>query len=177
MSHFCLPALTAVLIAGGALGVAGCGEGGPATVHTAAATSSPATASPSTTASRSTAASGSPRWPSPRPGKGPSATSIVGTWSVYPAPTPGGHSSDQRFIVAVDPGEHTGTWQLGSGCTGTLRLKDISGGYHHFYRIAGGNAGCAPLGVDCLTRDGAQMADVFIAGSGAGFNTYMRRVS
>ena len=34
-------------------------------------------------------------------------------------------------------------------------------------RVAGANAGCAALGVDCLKRVGAQMADVFVPDSGA----------
>jgi hypothetical protein len=97
------------------------------------------------------------------------STSIVGTWS--------GHVSRQRFVVVVNRGERAGTWRLGSRCAGTLRLKDISGGYHHYYRLAGATTGCAPLGVDCLKRAGAQMVDVFVPNAGgADTNVMFRRI-
>jgi len=106
------------------------------------------------------------------------AKSIVGTWSGYITPSPGSHASRQRFFVVVDPGERAGRWRIGARCSGTLSLENISDGYHHFYRLAGANAGCAPLGVDCLKRAGAQVEDVFSSGSGWGDSTiYLRRVS
>ena len=99
------------------------------------------------------------------------ATSIVGTWSGNLTPSPGGHAWRQRFTVVVNPGERGGTWRIGPQCAGTLRLKDISGGYHHYYRVAGAHAGCAPPGVDCLKRAGAQMVDVFVSNSGTANST------
>jgi hypothetical protein len=99
------------------------------------------------------------------------ATSIVGTWSGSLTTSPEGHASRQRFTVVVNPGERGGAWRIGPQCSGTLRLKDISGGYHHYYRAAGAHAGCAPLGVDCLKRAGAQMVDVFVSNSGTANST------
>jgi hypothetical protein len=107
----------------------------------------------------------------------PRATSIVGTWTGY-APSTGSQASRQRFTVVVDRGERAGTWRIGTRCAGTLRLKNISDGYHHFYRLAGAIAGCAPLGVDCLKRAGAQMEDDFSrADSAWGGIVDLRRVS
>lgn len=78
-------------------------------------------------------------------------------------------------MVVVYRGERAGTWRIGSRCPGTLRLKDISDGYHHYYRVAGSNAGCAPLGIDCLKRAGAQMVDVFVANSATADSTIQFR--
>jgi hypothetical protein len=112
------------------------------------------------------------------PASAPRATSIVGTWSGYISPSPGSHASRQRFIIVVDRGERAGTWRIGARCAGTLRLKNISNGYHHFYRQAGAIAGCAPLGIDCLKRAGAQMEDEFSSDSAWGGDTVkLRRVS
>jgi hypothetical protein len=100
------------------------------------------------------------------PANAPSAGSIVGTWSGYLTPPSGTHASRQRFMVVIDPGERRGTWRTSSTCAGTLRLKDISYGYHHYYRVAGLHPGCAAPGIDCLKRSGAQMADVFVPNAG-----------
>lgn len=69
-------------------------------------------------------------------------------------------------MVVIDPGERRGTWRTSSTCAGTLRLKDISDGYHHYYRVAGAHPGCAAPGIDCLKRSGAQMVDVFVPNAG-----------
>jgi hypothetical protein len=110
------------------------------------------------------------------PVNAPSDRSIVGTWSGYITPSPGGGASRKRFMIVVARGERGGTWRIGLRCAGTLRLKDISSGYHHFYRMAGANAGCAALGVDCLKRVGAQMVDVFVPDSGPDDSVNLRRV-
>jgi len=75
-------------------------------------------------------------------------------------------SDTRRFTIVVARGERAGTWRIGLRCAGTLRLKDISSGYHHYYRVAGANGGCAALGIDCLKCVGAQIADVFVPDSG-----------
>lgn len=107
----------------------------------------------------------------------PPAMSIVGTWSGHLTP-PGTHASRQRFIVVIDPRERRGTWRTSSTCAGTLRLKDISYGYHHYYRVAGAHPGCAAPGIDCLKRSGAQMVDVFVPNAGGGhIDGTFRRVS
>lgn len=106
----------------------------------------------------------------------PSARSIVGTWSGHIARFPGRGASGHRFMIVVARGERKGTWRIGLRCAGTLRLKDVSSGYHHYYRMAGRNGGCAALGVDCLKRVGAQMVDVFVPDSGADDTVKLRRV-
>lgn len=93
-------------------------------------------------------------------------TSIVGTWSGQLTSSSGGLASARRFTFVVYPGERRGTWQTSSTCAGTLRLKNISDGYHHFYRVAGAHRGCVAPGVDCLRRDGARMDDEFTSNSG-----------
>jgi phage gp37-like protein len=110
------------------------------------------------------------------PVNAPSARSIVGTWSGHITRFPGSGASRQRFAIVVARGERAGTWRIGLRCAGTLRLKDISNGYHHYYRVAGANAGCAALGVDCLKRVGAQMVDVFVPHSGPDDSVNLRRV-
>jgi len=110
------------------------------------------------------------------PVNAPSARSIVGTWSGHITRFPGSDASRQRFAIMVARGERAGTWRIGSRCAGTLRLKNISSGYHHYYRAAGANAGCAALGVDCLKRVGAQMVDVFVPDSGPNDSVNLRRV-
>jgi hypothetical protein len=87
----------------------------------------------------------------------PSAVSLVGKWKGQ-LETPGDRVS---FQVSVNKGQRTGTWRTSSTCSGTLRLKNISDGYHHYYRVAGKNRGCAPPGVDCLKRQGAKVLDWF----------------
>jgi hypothetical protein len=79
-------------------------------------------------------------------------------------------------MIAVARGEQGGTWRIGLRCGGTLRLKDISYGFHHYYRVAGANHGCAALGVDCLKRVGGQMVDVFVPDSGPQDSVNLRRV-
>lgn len=103
-------------------------------------------------------------------------TSIVGTWS-GPVSSPGSQGSSQRFVIVVDRGEQAGTWQIGRGCAGTLRLKNISDGFHHYYRVARANAGCAQPGIDCLERSGNQMVDVFMPNSGKDVPYTLRRVA
>ncbi len=94
------------------------------------------------------------------------STSIVGTWSGYLTPASGSHASRQRLTVVVDRGERAGTWRISARCAGTLRLDDISNGFHHYYRVAGAHPNCAPLGVDCLKRVGARIVDWFVSNSG-----------
>jgi hypothetical protein len=106
----------------------------------------------------------------------PSARSIVGTWSGLITPFPGSGASRQRLTVVIAAGERGGIWRIGSRCAGTLRLKDVSSGYHHYYRVAGANAGCAALGVDCLKRVGTDMVDVFVPDSGPYDSVNLRRV-
>jgi hypothetical protein len=90
---------------------------------------------------------------------------IVGTWSGDLTPSKGSDAASQPFVAWVNRSETAGWWRTGPRCGGTLRLKDISDGFHHYYRL-GGDAGCAPPGIDCFKRDGARMMDVFVSSSG-----------
>jgi hypothetical protein len=158
-----------------ALAAAGCGSQADQSSTTTAPTvrAAPARAvavvvadqSSTTTATTVRAApAGAVSWAGPV--NAPSAGSIVGTWSGHLTPPPGTHASRQRFIVVIDPGERRGTWRTSSTCAGTLRLKDISYGYHHYYRVAGAHPGCAAPGIDCLKRSGARMVDAFVPNAG-----------
>lgn len=91
-------------------------------------------------------------------------------------PFPGSGASRQRVTIVVARGERRGMWRIGLRCAGTLRLKDISSGYHHYHRVGGANGACAALGVDCLKRVGAQMVDVFVPDSGPDDSVNLRRV-
>ena len=166
-----------VAIAAAALGLAGAGCGSQAhqssTTTTTTVRAAPARAvafvgahqsSTSTTTTVRAARASAVSWAGPV--NAPSAGSIVGTWSGHLTPPPGSHASRQRFTVVIDPGERRGTWRTTSTCAGTLRLKDISYGYHHYYRVAGAHPGCAAPGIDCLKRSGAQMVDAFVPNAG-----------
>jgi hypothetical protein len=151
-----------------ALAGAGCGSESSTTTRTS---------SQSSTTTRTTviaAPAAAVSWAGPV--NAPSARSIVGAWSGHIRPFPGSGASRRRFMIVVARGERRGTWRIGLRCAGTLRLKDISSGYHHYYRVAGANAGCAALGVDCLKRVGAQMIDVFVPDSGPDDSINLRRV-
>ena len=154
-----------VAIAATALALAGAGCGSQAYQS-----------STTTTTTVRAAPAGAVSWSGPV--NAPSARSIVGTWSGHLTPPPGTHASPQRFMVVIDPGERRGTWRTSSTCAGTLRLKDISYGYHHYYRVAGAHPGCAAPGIDCLKRSGAQMVDVFVPNAGGqDIDGTFRRVS
>jgi hypothetical protein len=104
--------------------------------------------------------------------------SIVGKWSGQLAAPPGSHQARQHFTFVVYKGERRGTWRVGPRCSGTLRLKDISNGYHHYYRLTSKNPGCVAHGIDCFKRAGAKMLDVFVPTSGkAQIAGQFRRIS
>jgi hypothetical protein len=90
---------------------------------------------------------------------------IVGTWSGDLMASPGNPAPPQPFFAVVDASQRTGSWRTGPHCAGTLRLKDISHGFRHYYRVMGANPGCAPAGIDCFKRDGPRMEDVFVSSS------------
>jgi len=158
-----------------ALAAAGCGSQADqsSTTTTTAVRAAPAHAvavvvaeQPSTTTATTVRAApaGAVSWAGPV--NAPSAASIVGTWSGHLTAPPGTDASRQRFLLVIDPGERRGTWRTSSTCAGTLRLKDVSYGYHHYYRVAGAHPGCAAPGIDCLKRSGARMVDVFVPNAG-----------
>jgi len=87
-------------------------------------------------------------------------TKIVGTWTG----TIEGDGAPEHLTVTVNKKERTGTWSVSSSCYGTLALKNISEGFHHFNRIAATGATCSGGsggGVDCLKRDGSLLYDEY----------------
>jgi hypothetical protein len=99
-------------------------------------------------------------------------TRLVGTWSGTL------ESSGEQLTLTVAPRERTGTWKLSPTCYGTLALESISGGYHHYNRIASPQAACTAGGVDCVWREGSsQVLDLYVPAEGAessGLLTRMR---
>ncbi len=99
------------------------------------------------------------------------STRIVGQWSGTMLPNTGSRVRAHRLTVVVDSGERAGTWRVSARCRGTLRLKDISDGYHHYTEIPARGTTCAGGGVDCLMRVGAHVLDEFVSRPGTNQNT------
>lgn len=99
-------------------------------------------------------------------GAAANAGPLVGTWRGTMAARDGSHAVRHRLTIVVDRGERAGTWTVGPQCRGTLRLKDLSYGFHHYTEIAAPHTRCAGGGEDCLKRVGAQMLDVFVSAPG-----------
>ena len=98
-------------------------------------------------------------------------TRIVGRWTGIMKPNTRSHARAHRLTVVVYSGERAGTWSVNARCRGTLRLHDISNGYHHYTEIAAAGTSCAGGGVDCLKRVGAQVVDEFVSRPGTDQNT------
>jgi hypothetical protein len=98
-------------------------------------------------------------------------TRIVGRWTGIMKPDAGSHVRAHRLTVVVYGGERAGTWAVSARCRGTLRLHDISDGYHHYTEIAASGTNCAGGGVDCLKRVGAQVQDEFVSRPGTSQDT------
>lgn len=94
------------------------------------------------------------------------STKISGTW----AGTIQG-SSSQKLTVEVNNGERKGTWSVSASCHGTLSLKNISNGFHHFNRVVASGATCDDAGVDCLKRDGSQLLDEYQSNGDTSWST------
>lgn len=99
-------------------------------------------------------------------------TQIVGKWTGTLKSTSG---SASRLTVTVAKGELEGTWYVSDTCHGTLKLKDISNGFHHYYRIAVNGASCPAGGVDCLERDGAGVLDEYVNADNVETDGVLRR--
>jgi hypothetical protein len=98
-------------------------------------------------------------------------TRLVGTWSGTL------ESSGEQLTLTVAPRERSGTWKLSPTCYGTLALESISGGYHHYNRIASPDASCTAGGVDCLWREGSsQVLDLYVPAEGAESSGLLTRV-
>ena len=86
----------------------------------------------------------------------------------------GSAAPSEQLTVKVRSGERKGTWSVSASCHGTLVLKDISKGFHHFNRIAATGATCSGGsggGVDCLKRDGSRVLDEYAPAHSTGWNT------
>ncbi len=99
------------------------------------------------------------------------ATQITGTWT---GKIDGSAAPSEQLTIKVKSGERKGTWSVSASCHGTLVLKDISKGFHHFNRIAATGASCSGGsggGVDCLKRDGSRVLDEYAPAYSTGWNT------
>ncbi len=98
-------------------------------------------------------------------------TRLVGTWSGTL------ESSGEQLTLTISPREQSGTWSLSPTCYGTLALESISGGYHHYNRIASPAASCTSGGVDCVWREGSkQVLDLYVPAEGAESSGLLTRV-
>ncbi len=98
-------------------------------------------------------------------------TRLVGTWSGTL------ESSGEQLTLTVARREQNGTWKLSPTCYGTLALESISGGYHHYNRIAAPEASCTAGGVDCIWREGSkQVLDLYVPAEGAESSGLLTRV-
>jgi hypothetical protein len=89
--------------------------------------------------------------------------SIVGRWSGVMRPVTGSFTRPHRLTVTVNRGETAGTWRISADCRGTLVLKDISSGMHHYTEIPAAGTVCRGGGVDCLERVASHVYDIFIS--------------
>lgn len=106
------------------------------------------------------------------PGAGAGSASITGTWSgIMRPPSSSSHARVHRLTVTVNRRETAGTWVIGPKCRGTLRLHDISNGYHHYTEIAAPGTDCRGGGVDCLERVGGGVQDVFVSRPGTSLDS------
>ncbi len=99
------------------------------------------------------------------------AKQITGTWT---GKIHGSAASSERLTVEVKSGERKGTWSVSASCHGTLVLKNISGGFHHFNRIKATGATCSGRsgsGVDCLKRVGSRVLDEYAPAYSKGWDT------
>ena len=87
--------------------------------------------------------------------------SVAGTWK---GTVNGGAAPSERLTVKVNSAQTKGTWSVSASCHGTLVLKNISEGFHHFNRIEATGATCSGesgSGVDCLKREGSRLLDEY----------------
>jgi hypothetical protein len=107
------------------------------------------------------------------PGAGVAATvtSDAGTWT---GTVRGSAAPSEHLTVKVLSGERRGTWSVSASCHGTLVLKNISEGFHHFNRIAATGTTCSGgsgSGVDCLKREGSRLLDEYAPTGNEGWIT------
>ncbi len=80
---------------------------------------------------------------------------LTGTWRGVL----NGDTQKERITITVNGRESGGTWKVSASCHGALTLDSISNGYHHYRRHIARGSTCAGGDVDCLERDGANVAD------------------
>lgn len=84
---------------------------------------------------------------------------LTGTWSGVLSGTVAGMTRHERIRIVVDARETGGSWRVSASCHGTLTLDSISNGYHHYRRRLAAGSTCAGGDVDCLEREGPNVAD------------------
>ncbi len=90
-----------------------------------------------------------------------SSASLRGSWSGSIVRAPGGKGSPKRLRLVIKASQRGGSWSVSARCRGSLKLKDISNGYHHYIEQLAPRATCLGGGIDCLKRVGADVYDEF----------------
>jgi hypothetical protein len=103
---------------------------------------------------------------------------LSGTWSGL-ITGQAGVVKQQRILIVMNARESGGTWRLGAGCYGSLKLDTISGGYHHYLRTPAPGATCAGGDIDCLKLAGRNLEDEVTSHLGGRWNSSgtLRRLS
>lgn len=140
-----------------AIGLAACGSGAKASAR------KPASASGGGTYSGVTV--------SPDPHSAGASARVSGTWAGTMTPSDGSNAQRHFVRVSDDRAEETGTFYLSATCQGTLKLKDISHGFHHFTEIPSKGSTCRGGGEDCLKPYGKQVLDVYVSPPGTKDNS------
>ena len=98
---------------------------------------------------------------------------LTGTWTGVIAAHPA-----YRMVIVVNAHETGGSWRVSAACHGSLMLKSISNGYHHYLRRLAAGATCAGGDVDCLKRTGAKLYDAVTSHLGGAWDSSgtLRRV-
>ncbi len=91
---------------------------------------------------------------------------VSGTWKGTMTPSTGSHAKRHYVTVSDNSAEKSGTFYLSATCQGTLKLKDISNGFHHFTEIPAKGSSCRGGAEDCLKRVGGQVLDVYVSPPG-----------
>lgn len=100
------------------------------------------------------------------PASSSSSARVSGTWKGTMTPSTGSHAKRHFVTVSDNSAERAGTFYLSATCQGTLKLKDISNGFHHFTEIPAKGSSCRGGAEDCLKRVGHQVLDVYVSPPG-----------
>ena len=103
---------------------------------------------------------------------------LTGTWSGFMRQGSGSTAPRHHLRLVVNASERGGSWRISARCLGSLRLKNISNGYHHYIEVLAPGATCRGGGIDCLKRVGAGLYDTFQSPPGTKYDNdgTLRRV-